>query len=84
MKIIYDSNGKKLKKPLNLTLKELLKRDVGMVLNNIPIISYEELNRQHLKSDVVKRLFPLTEILFGWDKEKTKKEFSDWYDEQRK
>lgn len=84
MKIKYDAEGNKLKKPLNLTLKQLLKKDACMVLNNLPVISYEELNRQNLKSNVVKRLFPLTKILFGWDEEKTRKEFSDWYDEQRK
>lgn len=54
MKIIYDSKGKKLKKPLNLTLKQLLKKDACMVLNNIPVISYNELKRpsytRYLKS----------------------------------
>ena len=84
MKIQYNSKGKKLNKPLNLTLKQLLKRDAAMVLNNLPVISYKKLHRpNYLKPNIEKinpDLFKMTKILFGWDKEKTKKEFFNWYE----
>ena len=88
MKIKYDSNGNKLKKPLNLTLKQLLKKDVKMVLNNLPIISYNELKRpiytRYLKSKINMgefnpNIFSLAKVVLGWD-EKTYREFLKWYE----
>lgn len=88
MKIIYDSNGNKLKKPLNLTLKQLLKKDVGFVLNNLPVISYKELKRptytKYLKSKINMgefnpNIFAIARVLFGWD-EQTYREFLQWYE----
>ena len=85
---MYDSKGKKLKKPLNLTLKQLLKKDVSMVLNNLPVISYEELNRptytRYLKAKIKMGefnpyMFRLAKVVLNWD-EKTYRDFLKWYE----